>query len=527
MQNQPNDDPVSPPSVIARIKNILKGAGLVTLGLALLFAGVTLYYVVTTPAETIIITTGEIPAGVSPNFTQDNLTDRVVARLQEISEVARQGSPPIVRPTGLGPRAVKQKTIPLRASSGVPSPVFDLTWRGISLNLCRRVGMHLKAKAVLQLGIVGLPDAKGWRMTALLKEGSSFKQYGSTPRAGGACADFEKCVDELAEQIFAALYVNGSLAYYIKTGRNDRVLELYKALPAESLQADDLVTFGNAYYNLGKFDEAKLKYQQALAKEPTSCPAKVARGFAFYAESHSVTGSERLGLLNRAEHDFQEGAACDPKNEYTRTALCHTLLLKWSNSPNPDSSLLDQAKQQCEEALKINPAFDIAGVNIGYILYRQERQQEALQYFEDLSQRHNSASLFLNYGFLLYREYLKDHSSDTLARATDKTLRSWNMEQSVIAANNLGYFYYEQGNNEKALQFWTKANELDAEDPDGLAGLALATYKAGQQDKAIALLSRAVQVDPQYRNPASLKKSAYWSDLAAKDLAKIVKLLPR
>jgi tetratricopeptide (TPR) repeat protein len=505
--------------------------GITTGILVLTFACATAYYYVTTAADTIIVTTTEIPAGLPTNFTQNNLTDHVVAHLQRVFDVAAgNDGQELVRHEGLGPRSVKQRLIPVRAYSNVPSPIFDLTWKGINLNLCRRIGMSLKAKGVLELGAIGLPD-KGWRLTALLKEGSHFMPLGSAPRLGGACSDFENCADDLTEQVQGSIDSHRLLQYYIKINNKDansRVIELYETLPASSLQADDLIAWGNAYYNLGKFTDALQKYQDALDKDRNSCPAQVARGFVYYSLANATSGTARLAYLRRAEPDFRAGILCDTRNEYTRTSLCHTLLLEWTNSPIHDPQLLVQAREQCEEALKINPQFVIAAVNIGYILYQQAQRTEALQYFENLSQRYPTHSaLFLNYGFLLYLEYLKDHNPDTLAQATAQTLQAWNRdEHSDVAATNLGYFYYEQDRNDKAMDFWNKATSLAPDDPDVIAGLALGNYKLGQQTQAITLLARAIQIDPQYRDLTYLREKHYWSDRAASDLAKLIKLLP-
>jgi len=163
-----------------------------------------------------------------------------------------------------------------------------------------------------------------------------------------------------------------------------------------------------------------------------SCPAHVARGFLYYRRPHGI---QLLADLRRAEQDFRMGIACDARNEFTRTSLCNTLLREWSNSPKHDAELLVEAKRQCEKALEINPQFVIAAVNIGYILYRQGRHEDALHHFDDLSQRYpTNSALCLNYGFLLYLEYLADKSDDTLKQATAQTLQSWNLDQNSYVA---------------------------------------------------------------------------------------------
>jgi len=510
-------------------RNITWGL-IVTLALALLFGCATGYYYFITPADTIIVTTSDFPAGLSANLTPDSLIDHVMAHLQGMIKVAGSNVVnDIARQEGLGPRSVKQTFIPLRAFSSIPDPLFNLQWRGIDLNLCRRIGMSRKAKAFLELGVIGLPD-KGWRLTALLKEGSNVQPYGSAPRLGGACADFEKCADDLAKQILGLMDVQRLLSYDIKMNTDDanrEILELYKTIPAASLDAEDLVAWGNAYYGLRRFDEALQKFQEALSKDQNSCPAHVARGFVYFSRNHGDT--QLLPDLRYAEKDFRSGISCNPKNEFTLNSLCNTLLREWVNSPKPkrDPRLLAEAKERCDQALAINPKFVIAAVNNGYILYRQDKHKEALHQLESLSQEYpTDSNLFLNYGFLLYLEYLTDRKQETLRQATTQTRKSWELDQNSHAAlNNLGFFYYEDGNYIQAVEYWKKANTA-MDDPDSLAGLAMGLYKQGYKDDAITHLSHAIQIESRFRDPNYVQEHRNWSPKAASDLAKLVKLLP-
>ena len=186
---------------------------------------------------------------------------------------------------------------------------------------------------------------------------------------------------------------------------------------------------------------------------------------------------------------------------------------------------LEEAKQHCDIALKINPQFVTAAVNYGYILYRQGQHAEALKYFDDLAQRYpTNSALFINYGFLLYLEYLAG-SNDALKHAIEETLQSWKLDQGYSAAgNNLGYLYYEQGDYEQAVQYWKKANTLDPGNADYIAGLALGTMKTGNPKVAVDLLTQAIQLDAQYRDPAFLKQKDNWSERATSDLKEILKL---
>lgn len=502
-----------------------------TVVLTVVLCCVTAYYYFTTPSNAIVVTTTDFPAGLSPNFTLSNFSDQVVSQLQKMIEVAdSKDMADTVRLEGLGSRAVKQTLIPIRALSNAPSPAFSLKWKGVDLNFCRSIGTSLRAKKYLELTVIGVPQG-GWRLMASLKEQPNFlaQLAGSAPQAGGACSDFEKCAVDLTEQILRSLDSRRLLSFYIRTktpDANNRILDLYQKIPAP-LQADDLVAWGNAFYGLHQYDQALEKYQEALVKDPNSCPALAARGFVYYSRPHQ--GRQELADLQHAEQDFRKGISCDPRNVFTRTSLCHTLLQEWVKTRNPDAHLLVEAKEHCEKALEIDPQFVRAAVNLGYVLYRQEKHEDALKLFDHLSQRHpTNSALFLNYGFLLYLEYLKNKSEDVLKQATFQTLQSWKLDQnSDIAADNLGYLYYEQGDYPQAVDFWKKASALNTTDPDCIAGLALGTYKLGDPGKAFTLLSSAIQIDSHYGDPAYLRENNNFSERAASDLAELIRLRPR
>jgi tetratricopeptide (TPR) repeat protein len=511
-------------------------AGLATAAVVAVFCCVTAYYYFTTPSDTILVTTSEFPPGLATNFNNNTLTNHVEAQLKKIIGIADSGgAEETYRLEGIGPRAVKQTLIPIRAKalSDAPSPIYKLKLKGVDLNLCRTLGMTLRANRYLELGVLGVPQG-GWRLTAYLKDGPDFtpKSAGSAPQAGGSCSDFEKCANELTEQILEQLDYQRLLKFHIKTKTeeaNRRILDLYNRIPATSLQADDFVAWGNAHYGVNELNDALLKYEEALRKDPNSCPAHAARGFVYYSKARGGEPLSRLSNLQLAERDFRTGIACAPNNEFTHTSLCHTLLQKWNLTKRTDPALLVQAKEECEKALTINPQFVVAEVNLAYVLYRQGKAQEALAHLDELSHKHpKTSALFLNYGFLLYLEYLRENNPEMLRQAAAQTFQAWDIDKkSDIAANNLGFLYYEQGNYEQAVGFWNKANEISPNDAEYLAGLALSAYKRGDQGTAFNLLYSAINKDGCYSKPDYLMQNNYWSKRAASDLTDLIRLLPK
>lgn len=72
--------------------------------------------------------------------------------------------------------------------------------------------MSLRAKEYLELGVLGVPNTHGWRLTAFLKKWPHFSANpaGSAPQDGGACTDFENCANDLSRQILQYLIHDGS-----------------------------------------------------------------------------------------------------------------------------------------------------------------------------------------------------------------------------------------------------------------------------------------------------------------------------
>jgi tetratricopeptide (TPR) repeat protein len=504
------------------LKKIFSVTGL----MILIFAAMTGYYYVKTPAAAIVVSCDELPDSVSKSFSPDAVVDRVVDHLTDIvsaadAEVTNEKA--LGSMEMLGPRPVAQK-VPIRASSTIP--VFSQKFKGVDLNFARRLGMYFKAKKSLELRAVGV-SKDGWRLVAVLKErDDSYRQTGNAPRDGAQCSDYESCAKDVAEQSLAVIDVARLLNYYINLDTkesNRRILELYNKARAQS--AEDLLVWGNAYYALRHYDDALQKYQEALAKDKKSCAAQLARGFLYYGKPH---GNHTLADLRQAEQDFRDGVACAPLNKFAQTDICSVLIKEWRNTPSASVQLLTEAQDHCKKALTIDARFVPAAVNIGYSLYRQGKHDEAIRYFENIAQQFpTDSSLFLNYGYCLYLEYLAGNSN-RLDEAIEETEQGMKQNPaSYAAANNLGFFYYDKGNYLKALGYWEKAEPLRGDDADALAGRALALFKVGRRHEASSFIMKAIDLNVHYKDPNFVQTNYTWSRKAAADLSELIaKLAP-
>lgn len=493
------------------------------------YASIVAYYYFTTDPSAVVVSCDKFPTGVSARFTEDAAIDRVVAHLEDMLTTADSAVlTSMARQEGLGPMAIREKVVP-PTGSGIPSPVFNQEWKGLTLNLARKMGMSLRANEFLEIELIGMPK-EGWRLVAYIKKRPAFTPVpaGIAPRSGGPCTDLESCANDLSEQVLRSLESRSLLSYYIHldtVDANQNILDLYEnTIKQNTVTPDDLVAWGNAFYSLQRYDDALGKYQEALRRGTNSFPAHIARGLVYYSRPHD---NHVVDDLRVAEEEFRWGVRERQDNLVAEANLCNTLIREWANTPGHSPESLTEARQHCEQALKIDPHFVIAAVDIGYIKYRIGQHDEALRYFDQISQEYpNSSIVFVNQGYFLYCEYLAGNG-DALDRAIEKTLKAWSLNShSYVAANNLGYFYYERGDFSEATEFWRRANVLNGNDADCLAGLALGSYKLGQKQEASSYLQRAIRLDPHYRTPDYLKKNVDWSAQAASDLAELIKMLP-
>jgi len=517
----------NPSSLFDRFKTFLKANGRTLLsvsgGAAVLFVCVTGYYYFTTSPATILVTAEDFPSGFS-RFTQKDLMDSVAGRLAELTNYNQGQS--LVPKGGFGIQPAKE--VIWKSASDASSPAYNLQIKGFSLNLCRRLGMSLRTRRFLSVSVNDVSDA-GWRLSAMMEEAPHYSavKIGSAPAGGKLCTQFDICIGDLAETILESLDIAKLVNYYILQKNEDanrKILDVYAKVPTEKLTPKDFVVWGNAYQAVNLPDQALARYNLALEKDPKSCAAMAARGY-----THDLTAGRDLQKLKLAEQELRTAVKCEEQNKFTLTSLCHVLTREWKQEKT-ETALLEEARQQCQAALNIDPNFTIAATNIGYILYRQNNFKESLDYFDRLSQNSvKDTSVFVNYGFVLYLEYLRTHDASLLERAVQETEKSFALDQSnSAAANNLGFYNYERRNYSAAVDYWTKAKAMTPNDPDVIAGLCLAYDKLGREGEAFALLKDAREADSNYKEPKKLEGDPHhWSPQMIADLTTISARLPK
>jgi tetratricopeptide (TPR) repeat protein len=432
--------------------------------LALCAAGVLTfgYYYWKTPASTVLIIPSPFPPGLSPGFTPDQLGSSLLSSIEGIRVIA-QPAVPSAQSIGLqvGPLPIASAKEPAYTILRNPLPIFDQKFRGIGIGMVREWAVQAKVKQFILIDATAAASSgNGFLLHAMLQDRSSFRIERDwwVPLAGDSClVPIKTCTRELAEDILA--------------------------------------------------------YQQ-----PDRCRAYDAIGY-FYLLKYQTEGGSRN--LDAAEDAYRRATSCDNNDA---TAYCNwgnALIRKWVVGGRVDSKLADQALEYAQRALDLNPKLAEAAVNLAYLQYMRGQHQGALDYFRKINRDFpTSPAVSLNFGFVLYREYLG--GKPDLQDAIDKTQRAWELAPNYIAANNLGFFYFETGDWTNAVRYWKEAYRLNSDDTDVLGGLALGLYKSGQRDEAIASYRKAIDREPAMKDPQYLQSSHLWSKKAAEDVVPLI-----
>jgi tetratricopeptide (TPR) repeat protein len=101
---------------------------------------------------------------------------------------------------------------------------------------------------------------------------------------------------------------------------------------------------------------------------------------------------------------------------------------------------------------------------------------------------------------------------------------------AVMAHNNLGFYYRDQGRNEKAIESYTQAIKYDPESFIALSNRGEVWFELGETEKALNDMNEAIRIKPDYAKALSNRGAIYGSrkqyDLAIADLDKSLELEP-
>jgi Tfp pilus assembly protein PilF len=180
----------------------------------------------------------------------------------------------------------------------------------------------------------------------------------------------------------------------------------------------------------------------------------------------------------------------------------------WVRSGNPQTQLLrgtelgsarmaqgklDEAIQQYEQALRLNPDHPLARYNLGNALQAKGQTDEAIrQYQEALRLKPDYAMARNNLGNALARKGQLDEAISQLQEAIRLA------PQEADGYYNLGNALARKGQVDLAIRLYEEAIRLKPDDADVHSNLGVALYRKGRNEEAIGQFLEALKLRPNY-----------------------------
>jgi tetratricopeptide (TPR) repeat protein/tRNA A-37 threonylcarbamoyl transferase component Bud32 len=294
--------------------------------------------------------------------------------------------------------------------------------------------------------------------------GASIVLTGTMKRTGNVLNVVLEAVDPRRLQRFTTLSKTDSVAN-VATWQEDLALETAALLGIPPSPAD----------------------RPALAAGGTTVPGALEahlRGLGFMAN----TG---FANVDRAVQALEEAVKLDPSFASGEADLAAAL--RWKFSLTGEESLLARAESGCRQALLINERLGRAHLVLGRICRGLRRYEEAVREFQ-------AAGATGPWGYdaateiaATYEENLQPARAETAYREAIRLRPGY-----WAAYSYLGFFYFYQGQTEKARDMYLRVTKIVPNNINGLNSLGAAYFKLGDYVRAEELFARSNAVK---RNP--------------------------
>ncbi len=273
---------------------------------------------------------------------------------------------------------------------------------------------------------------------------------------------------------------------------------------------------GLAYEGMGRMEEAKREYMEAIRIDPS------------YAEAHNNLGLiyEAEGRIEDAMREFKKAVELKPRLAEAHNNLGNIYL---------NLGRIDDALREYMETIRLKPHFAEAYNNLGLVYERlglperaMEEYRKALVYKPDyIIARYHLANVYTRLGLLdrameEYRAVIR--AKPDLAEAYNnlgvvyarKGLMDYAIENFTIAIrlrddyfdayNNLGRAYYSKGEIDLAIDALSEAVRLNPASADARYNLSLSYLKKGDRVRALDEARRLLELYPDHRKAQRLIK---------------------
>ncbi len=245
-------------------------------------------------------------------------------------------------------------------------------------------------------------------------------------------------------------------------GNIDEAIEVFRRIVANEPDfADAHYHLGLSYYRKAKFDRAIAAFQQTLKRLPRDADARVKLGMAYY----------KKGEASRAVEEYENALEIQPNNVEALNNL---------GMAYDELGGFNEAITVYQSALKISPEHAQLQVNLSVA--------------QDL--KAGKYSLKAYRGYRRGRDFVAGGKIDTAIAEWKKAIAdSPNYTQAHLS---LAEVYFNQRRYSAAIEFYTKAGQLDLDNPQIFYNLGNAYQRLAQLDQAVVAYQRALQIDPAF-----------------------------
>ena len=236
-------------------------------------------------------------------------------------------------------------------------------------------------------------------------------------------------------------------------------------------KADKLFQEGQQLHQKGRVDRALRRYDQALEMEPTHVAALLYKGVAY----------KQKGRLREAKDAMESSLACAPTPGINHYVNYGSLLRMIGRR--------DEAAEQYEKALEINPNQYEAKNNLGVVRMQLRQYREALRLFEEIVADSELPEPWMNIGRIRLRLGDTEGARAAFFKALDLDPRN------AEALANIGRSYLHEGEDVTAQPYFERACTIAPADTEALPQLLQLLRRFEEPEKALAYANAALGVD--------------------------------
>ena len=244
--------------------------------------------------------------------------------------------------------------------------------------------------------------------------------------------------------------------------------------PLVASPRDEALDEGAAALRKGALPAAIAAFERAAARTPDRSEAHRVLGVAYWAdEQYDRSAAELAAAISLAPHD-----------ERSRLALADTLA---------DAGRFDEAERALEAAIRELPGSGEAHYRLGRLYQRRSLLPEATREFEAAAALQPIVGLDWLYdsiGALYANQANFDRALDAYTKREDVN------PNSAVAHRKLAEIYFLQGNDDEALAESTAALLIDPKDASAIGGTAQVLLRMGRWTEALEAAKRTLARSP-------------------------------